>query len=116
MEDNNTSAFNCRDNPVTGQWSAHAYGRPIDINPLLNPYVHRGVFDPRNAAPFLDRGRTDPGLLHDGDPAVHAFTDRGWSVANDETVLLELVDAVITLADGGEVTWAVDLNHGGAAC
>lgn len=36
-------------------------------------------------------------------------------VANDETVLLELVDTVITLADGGEVTWAVDLNHGGAA-
>jgi hypothetical protein len=37
------------------------------------------------------------------------------SVANDETVLLELVDAVITSADGGEVTWAIDLNHGGAA-
>jgi transposase len=36
-------------------------------------------------------------------------------VANDEMVLLELVDAVITLADGGEVTWAVDLNRGGAA-
>lgn len=36
-------------------------------------------------------------------------------VANDETVLLELVAAVITLADGGEVTWAVDLNSGGAA-
>jgi transposase len=36
-------------------------------------------------------------------------------VANDETVLLELIQAVITLADGGEVTWAIDLNHGGAA-
>ena len=36
-------------------------------------------------------------------------------VANDETVLLELIDAVTTLADGGEVTWAIDLNHGGAA-
>ena len=36
-------------------------------------------------------------------------------VANDETVLLELMDAVTALAEGGEVTWAIDLNHGGAA-
>lgn len=36
-------------------------------------------------------------------------------VANDEAVLLELIDAVTALADGGEVTWAIDLNHGGAA-
>ena len=36
-------------------------------------------------------------------------------VANDEAVLLELIDAVTTLADGEEVTWAIDLNHGGAA-
>ena len=36
-------------------------------------------------------------------------------VANDETVLLELIDAVSALAGGGEITWAIDLNHGGAA-
>jgi transposase len=36
-------------------------------------------------------------------------------IANDETVLLELIQAVTALADGGEVTWAIDLNHGGAA-
>jgi transposase len=36
-------------------------------------------------------------------------------VANDEAVLLELIDAVTNLADGGEVTWAIDLNHGGGA-
>ena len=36
-------------------------------------------------------------------------------VANDEAVLLELISAVTALADGGEVTWAIDLNHGGAA-
>jgi transposase len=36
-------------------------------------------------------------------------------VANDEAVLVELIDAVTTLADGAEVTWAIDLNHGGAA-
>lgn len=36
-------------------------------------------------------------------------------VANDETVLLELIAAVTTLADEGEITWAIDLNGGGAA-
>ena len=36
-------------------------------------------------------------------------------VANDEAALLDLIDAVTVLADGGEVTWAIDLNHGGAA-
>jgi transposase len=35
-------------------------------------------------------------------------------VANDETALLELINAVTSLAGGGEVTWAIDLNAGGA--
>jgi len=29
MEDNNTSAFNCRDIPGTGRWSQHAFGRAL---------------------------------------------------------------------------------------
>ena len=36
-------------------------------------------------------------------------------VVNDEPALLKLITAVTTLADGGEVTWAIDLNGGGAA-
>ena len=36
-------------------------------------------------------------------------------VVNDEAALLELIAAVTTLADGGEITWAIDLNAGGAA-
>ncbi|HET9875612.1 MAG TPA: M15 family metallopeptidase [Mycobacterium sp.] len=79
MEDNNTSGFSCRDIPGTGRWAQHAYGRAIDLNPLLNPSIDsKGAFQPKNAAAYLDRDRTDPGLLHDGDPAVRAFTDRGW--------------------------------------
>lgn len=79
MEDNNTSAFNCRRIPGTGRWSWHAYGRAIDVNPRLNPYIDRtGAFQPKNAEVYLDRNRIDPGLLHNGDPAVHVFTDRGW--------------------------------------
>lgn len=80
MRDNNTSAFNCRGIPGSGNWSQHAYGRAVDINPLLNPAVHAdGWIEPSTAGPYLDRTRTDPGMLHDGDPAVRLFTDRGWT-------------------------------------
>jgi hypothetical protein len=80
MEDNNTSAFNCRPLPGSTGWSLHAYGRAIDVNPLLNPYLNRvGDLEPTTAGQYLDRARTDPGMLHPGDPAVLAFTDRGWT-------------------------------------
>jgi Transposase len=36
-------------------------------------------------------------------------------VANDEATLGELISTVTTLADGGELTWAIDLTGGGAA-
>jgi hypothetical protein len=36
-------------------------------------------------------------------------------VANDEAALLELIAAVLEVADGAEVVWATDLNAGGAA-
>jgi hypothetical protein len=79
MEDNNTSAFNCRSLPGSTSWSLHAYGRAIDLNPLLNPYIDRtGHLEPTTAGAYLNRTRTDPGILHAGDPAVRAFTDRGW--------------------------------------
>lgn len=84
MEDNNTSAFNCRDIPGTGRWSLHASGQAIDLNPLLNPEIDQtGAIQPKNAAPYLDRNRTDPGLLHAGDPVVRLFTDRGWRWGGD---------------------------------
>lgn len=79
MRDNNTSAFNCRGIPGAGSWSWHAYGRAVDINPKLNPYIDsRGGYQPANAGPWVDRSQTLPGMLHDGDAAVRAFTDRGW--------------------------------------
>lgn len=80
MEDNNTSAFNCRGIPGSDSWSQHAYGRAIDINPLVNPYISAsGELEPKTAGAYLDRGRTDPGLLHDGDPVVRLFVEHGWT-------------------------------------
>jgi D-alanyl-D-alanine carboxypeptidase-like protein len=84
MEDNNTSAFNCRPLPSGRAWSLHAYGRAIDINPLLNPYIDsKGSIEPTTAGPYLDRNRNDPGILHAGDPVVRTFTDRGWRWGGD---------------------------------
>lgn len=79
MRDNNTSAFNCRTLPYSQRWSQHAYGKAIDLNPLVNPYLDgAGDLQPVTAARYLDRTRDDLGLLHDGDAAVAAFTERGW--------------------------------------
>ncbi len=79
MQDNNTSAFNCRPMPGNTGWSFHAYGRAVDVNPLINPYLDSsGDLQPKTAGPYLDRDRQVPGMLRPGDPAVRAFTDRGW--------------------------------------
>ena len=65
--------------PGSTAWSLHAYGRAIDVNPLVNPYLDSaGDLQPKTAGRYLDRTRDDLGLLHPGDAAVHAFTDRGW--------------------------------------
>jgi D-alanyl-D-alanine carboxypeptidase len=76
---NNTAAFNCR--WVVGRpgvWSEHAYGRAIDVNPLVNPYAG----DPRVSAPelgrYLDRSAAAPGMIQPGDVVVQAFAAIGW--------------------------------------
>ena len=79
MRDNNSSAFNCRPLPGGSGWSLHAYGRAVDVNPLVNPYIDAaGNLEPATAGRYLDRTRDDPGLLRADSPAVQAFTDRGW--------------------------------------
>jgi hypothetical protein len=78
MAANNTSAFNCR--PVTGgsSWSEHSYGRAIDVNPLVNPYVVGSTVLPPEGAAYADRSQNAPGMIHDGDAVVDAFAARGW--------------------------------------
>ena len=76
---NNTSAFNCRRATGGTGWSLHAYGRAIDLNPLQNPYVRGDEVLPPEAVPYLDRTRTDVGLVHEDDAAVRAFASIGWT-------------------------------------
>ncbi|MDX6445283.1 MAG: peptidoglycan LD-endopeptidase CwlK [Blastocatellia bacterium] len=74
MEANNTSAFNYREITGGGRVSNHAYGRAIDINTFLNPYIkgdivlpHGAKYDPSIAGTF-----TADNLI------VRAFLGLGW--------------------------------------
>jgi hypothetical protein len=79
MDANNTSAFNCRTAVGGSSWSLHAYGKAIDINPLVNPYVKGPLVLPPIGEPFVDReGVHNPGLIRDGDIVVRSFDEIGW--------------------------------------
>ncbi|GAB2868434.1 M15 family metallopeptidase [Actinocorallia aurea] len=79
IEADNTSAFNCR--PATGSknWSRHAYGMAVDINPCENPYVSTSgeVSHPRCKKFYTDRSPA-PGVITAGDKTVKAFEAIGW--------------------------------------
>src|SRR5580693_867559 len=57
MAADNTSGFNCRYAVTTGpkQWSVHAYGEAIDVNPVENPYYEGGHVLPPAGAAYRDR-------------------------------------------------------------
>jgi hypothetical protein len=76
---NNTAALVCR--PVRGQtqWSAHAYGLAVDVNPFLNPYRDGDLVLPELARAYLDRGWRRPGMIRPGGVVVDAFTSVGWT-------------------------------------
>jgi hypothetical protein len=84
MAANNTSAFNCRE--VTqrpGEYSQHSYGRAIDINPLLNPYVKSNEILPASAAIYATRDKPLPGKIIKGDHVYQEFKKYGWDWAGD---------------------------------
>jgi D-alanyl-D-alanine carboxypeptidase len=83
MAGNNTSAFNCRFVARTTQWSEHAFGRAIDINPVQNPFVTGGRVEPPAGAAYLDRTLAVPGLIRADDVVVRAFAAVGWGWGGD---------------------------------
>jgi hypothetical protein len=78
MAANNTSAFNCRATTGGSSWSEHSYGRAIDVNPLVNPYVRGGTVLPPEGARYADRNLDEPGMIHSGDVVVDTFAAHGW--------------------------------------
>jgi hypothetical protein len=78
-----TASFNCR--PVVtalgpgGDFSQHAYGLAVDLNPLQNPYVTSdGFVRNRAAEPYTDRSRDLEGMIHEGDVVFRSFAAIGW--------------------------------------
>jgi hypothetical protein len=78
MAANNTSGFNCRRAFGSANWSQHAYGRAIDINPLRNPYVTGGGVHPPSGREFVRRDGSVQGLITARGPVVQAFSRIGW--------------------------------------
>jgi hypothetical protein len=80
MAADNTSAFNCRYAVAPGppQWSVHAYGEAIDVNPVENPYLEGGAVQPPAGSAFLDRADIRPGMATPGGTLNQAFAAVGW--------------------------------------
>ena len=80
MAADNTSAFNCRYASAPGpkRWSAHAFGKAIDVNTIENPYVQGSYVSPPAGRVFLDRSRHRPGMAVAGGVLVRAFASVGW--------------------------------------
>ena len=75
MEANNTSAFNYREITGGGRLSNHAYGRAIDINTFLNPYIKGDTVLPHGAKYDADV----VGTFTSDNPIVREFIRLGWS-------------------------------------
>jgi D-alanyl-D-alanine carboxypeptidase len=79
-----TASFNCRvvvtPAGAGDEFSQHAYGLAVDVNPLQNPFVRSdGWVRNRFARPYVDRSRDLPGMIHEGDVVVRAFAAIGWA-------------------------------------
>ncbi len=75
---NNTSAFVCRAARLSDEWSEHAYGLAVDVNPFHNPYVRDALVVPELAIAYRDRAWARPGMIRPGDVVTRAFAEIGW--------------------------------------
>lgn len=85
MVANNSSAFNYRVIAGTNKLSNHGKGLAIDINPLMNPHVIRGVANPKEGQKYSDRTLGEKGMITKDDIIHKAFTSRGWEWGGDWT-------------------------------
>lgn len=84
MADNNTVAFNCR--ALTSDshfYSLHSYGRAIDINPLVNPFINNGFVLPPQGSAYLLRNPHIKGIIVKGNAAYKIFMKYGWRWGGD---------------------------------
>ncbi len=88
IEANNTSAFCYRTATNSSSLSNHAYGRAIDLNPLINPYV-RVRSDGSYSSPhegsqqYLDRSNESRLVIKKGDECESLFARYGFGWGGD---------------------------------
>ncbi len=79
-----TASFECRDaaaspcssSSTTHNWSMHAFGEAVDLDPRENPYVGCGMTRDKTALSYLKRTNVRPGMVT---AAVRqAFASIGW--------------------------------------
>ena len=80
-----TASFECRDavpSPCNGNakgtnWSMHAYGEAVDLDPRENPYVGCGMTRDKTARSYMKRSHVRPGMVT---PAIYerTFATIGW--------------------------------------
>jgi len=79
MTADNMSAFNCRLRAGSStEWSQHAYGRAVDVNPVENPFITPTHVSPPAGQAFVDRTQDLPGMIHLHDAVWWAFHSIGW--------------------------------------
>ena len=89
MEANNTSAFNYRIVEGTSHLSNHAYGKAIDINPRVNPFVKRNSITPENGKIYAHRdvkkcrGKYKYNMIHRNDRVYRIFRKHGFQWGGD---------------------------------
>jgi len=89
IEADNTSAFNCRRATGSRNYSKHAYGKAIDINPIENPYISRsGHISHKASLAYRKRVHkndtaADRAILLPNDKAVRIFKKYGWQWGGD---------------------------------
>ncbi|WP_295393374.1 M15 family metallopeptidase [uncultured Thiodictyon sp.] len=81
MAANNTSGFNYRKIKGKNEWSNHAFGQAIDINPVQNPYVNGRHRSPKGA----NYNPAAPGTFVKNSPLVKLFNELGWTWGGDWT-------------------------------
>ena len=70
------AASPCSSSSTTHNWSMHAFGEAVDLDPRENPYVGCGMTRDKTARSYMKRSRHRPGMVT---PAVRrAFASIGW--------------------------------------
>ena len=83
MRDNNSSSFCFRVVSGTTKLSKHARGLAVDINTRYNPYVRtrngRHLVSPDNSLPYVDRTKSFPYKIEEGDLCYRLFIEHGFT-------------------------------------